>query len=79
MILLQNTFSSIKERGVNRLSIKQLYSMAYSGQHELVRAKFVEVPEDEREFYNDKEILSQVIWGCLQRINQLKKFTIILL
>jgi ADP-heptose:LPS heptosyltransferase len=46
--------------------------MAFTGQSELVREKFVEMQKEEREFYNDKEILNQVIWGSLQRINQLK-------
>jgi ADP-heptose:LPS heptosyltransferase len=46
--------------------------MAFTGQYELVRAKFVELQKEEREFYNDKEILNQVIWGSLQLINQFK-------
>jgi len=66
------TYTKIEQPALERLSFTQLYSMAYTGQHELVRAEFIELPKDEREYYNDKEILSQVIWGSLQRINQLK-------
>ncbi|RKY93180.1 MAG: hypothetical protein DRQ01_05370, partial [Ignavibacteriae bacterium] len=66
------TYNKIEQPSNGRLNFKQLYSMAFTGQSELVRAKFVELQKEQREYYNDKEILSQVIWGSLQRINQLK-------
>lgn len=72
MINTSITYSKIGKAENKSLSFRQLYLMAYSGQYELVHSKFFGLPVDERELYNDKEILSQVIWGCLQRINQFK-------
>ena len=72
MISSTVTYNKIEQPSNGRLNFKQLYSMSFTGQSELVREKFVELRKEEREFYNDKEILNQVIWGSLQRINQLK-------
>jgi ADP-heptose:LPS heptosyltransferase len=65
-------YTEIEQPPQKRISFKQLYAIAFTGQYELVRSEFIELPKDEREYYNDKEILRQVIWGSLQRINQLK-------
>ncbi len=72
MINYPVTYNKIERFPNDRLNFKQLHSMAFTGQYELVRAKFIELQKEEREFYNDKEILNQVIWGSLQRINKLK-------
>lgn len=66
------TYTKIEQPPLKRTSFKQLYSIAFTGQYELVRSLFIDLPKEEREYYNDKEILTQVIWGSLQRINQLR-------
>ena len=71
MISTYNTIR-INELASDELSIKQVAYMAYTGQHELVHSILRKLPVESRDEFSDKDILSQTIWGSIERIRKLR-------
>lgn len=62
----------IREITQDEFSLKQVSFMAYSGQYELVHSILRKLPVKRRAEFSDKNILSQTIWGSLERIRTLR-------
>ena len=71
MLSTYNTIR-IKELAPDELSLKQVAYMAYTGQHELVHSILKKLPVESRNEFSDKDILSQTIWGSIERIRKLR-------
>ncbi|MCH8035041.1 MAG: glycosyltransferase family 9 protein [Bacteroidetes bacterium] len=66
------TVISINELTTDELSFKQVAYMAYTGQYELVHSILRRLPVERRDKFSDKDILSQAIWGSIERIRTLR-------
>ncbi|GMR25067.1 MAG: hypothetical protein BMS9Abin39_0343 [Ignavibacteria bacterium] len=62
----------INEFTSDELSFKQVAYMAYTGQYELVHSIIRKLPAERRGEFSDKDILSQTIWGSIERIRTLR-------
>jgi len=62
----------INELSPDELSLKQVAYMAYTGQYELVHSILKKLPVESRDEFSDKDILSQTIWGSIERIRKLR-------
>lgn len=71
MITTQNAIS-INELTSDEVSFKQVAYMAYTGQYELVHSILRKLPVERRDEFSDKDILSQTIWGSIERIKSLR-------
>lgn len=49
----------------------ELEYMAFTGQYERVHAIFHKIPREDRNDFSDKHILSQAIWGGIQKLQKL--------
>ncbi len=63
---------SINEFTSEELSFKQVAYMAFTGQYELVHSILRRLPVERRDEFSDKDILSQTIWGSIERIRTLR-------
>jgi len=62
----------INELASDELNLMQVAYMAYTGQYELVHSILKKVPIESRDEFSDKDILSQTIWGSIERIRKLR-------
>jgi len=63
---------SINELNSDEFSLKQVAFMAYTGQHELVHSFIRKLPDERRDEFSDKDILSQTIWSSIEKIKSLR-------
>ncbi len=71
-MITTQTAISINELTSDELSFKQVAYMAYTGQYELVHSILRKLPVERRDEFSDKDILSQTIWGSIERIKSLR-------
>jgi len=71
-VITTQTAISINELTSDELSFKQVAYMAYTGQYELVHSIIRKLPVERRDEFSDKDILSQTIWGSIERIKTLR-------
>ncbi len=64
--------TSINEFTSDELSLKQVAYMAFTGQYELVHSILRKLPVELRDEFSDRDILSQTIWGSIERIRTLR-------
>jgi ADP-heptose:LPS heptosyltransferase len=67
---MNQSFEQIVNPPAKSINRNQLIYMAYTGQFESVHSIMYNLPHEARNYYSDKDILSQAIWGSIIKVKE---------